>query len=85
MKPCSPILVDCMWGNWTETKCSTTCGDTFKTKNRTIVQTAAFGGRPCKGESLTTQKCLYKPCPGNYTYTAMPYLDFSASKNNLVP
>lgn len=66
-------LVDCMWGNWTETKCNATCGDAFKTKTRNIVQMAVFGGLPCKGESLVTEKCQLKPCPGIYT---IPYLNF---------
>ena len=66
-----------MWGNWAETKCNATCGDAFKTKTRKIVQMEAFGGLPCKGESLTTEKCQIKPCPGNYT---IPYLNFSASE-----
>ena len=72
-----------MWGNWTETinaetgqKCNATCGDAYKTKTRKIVQTAAFGGLPCKGESLITEKCQLKPCPGNYTFSAIPYRYF---------
>ena len=61
---CRLFLVDCQWGNWTETKCNATCGNAFKTNTRTILQKSAYGGQECSGDSTTIEDCLLKPCPG---------------------
>ena len=57
-------LVDCEWGPWLETECNKSCGDAFKTRSRKIKQKSAYGGLPCTGDSVMTEKCQLKPCPG---------------------
>ena len=57
------LLVDCEWGEWTESKAIATCGETFKMKTRKIVKKAAYGGKQCEGLSVETEKVQLRPCP----------------------
>ena len=50
-QPCStqPCPVDCLWALWTPwSSCSKTCGPSFRTRRREIVEEAAWGGEPCR-------------------------------------
>ena len=58
------FLVDCQWGNWTETKCDATCGKAFRTQKRKILRKSAYGGQECTGDFTITTDCELKPCPG---------------------
>ena len=56
------LLVDCEWGEWTESKASATCGEAFKTKTRKIIQKAAYGGKQCEGSSFKKDNVQLAPC-----------------------
>ena len=60
-KACTPTICDpvnCI-GGWTETPCSTTCGDGTKTKNYVITQAAQCGGAQCAVANGTVQSNIY--------------------------
>ena len=59
------VLVNCQWGKWTATKCSSTCGNSFRTISRKVLTKPAYGGLPCSGNSTITEKCDVASCPGS--------------------
>ena len=59
------ILVDCEWdrfGPWTE--CSTSCGEGFQRRIRTVKQRQRNGGEPCRGSDTQSRNCNKGPCSG---------------------
>ena len=42
------------------------CGTGLKTKERSIVEQATNGGKPCEGHSIETELCKLKDCFGMY-------------------
>ena len=49
--------IDCEWGSWGEyTKCSNSCGRGKKTRTRTVVKAARYGGK-CSGKRTETAMC----------------------------
>ncbi|WAR31220.1 HMCN1-like protein, partial [Mya arenaria] len=56
-------------GNWAEwsswSACSITCGNFSQSRTRTCTNPSPSpDGRPCLGESVQHQLCIFKPCPG---------------------
>ena len=65
-KETKPKPVDCEWSPitiWTE--CSKTCGWGIKTSERTISRHVSNGGKECSGDTIQTEKCKLRDCPGN--------------------
>ena len=58
------IVVDCLWGEWKISECSTTCGDGERTKTRNKTVDADHGGEECSGFSNGTERCNVVECPG---------------------
>ena len=57
--------VDCEWdrfGAWTE--CSTTCGEGFQRRRRTVKQRQRNGGKPCRGSETQSRNCNKGACSG---------------------
>ena len=64
-KETKPDPVDCEWSPitvWSE--CSKTCGWGIKTSERTISRHALNGGKECSGDTIQTEKCKLRDCPG---------------------
>ena len=59
-------LVDCEWGEWKSTGCSTTCSDGTEIFGREILQEEMFGGEPCAGNFTRIEDCNLGDCPGTY-------------------
>ena len=59
------IEVDCVWGQWESSSCSTTCGNGTKHLMRSIIRNALNGGENCSGPAYQTAACNYAECPGN--------------------
>jgi len=60
--------VDCQWSDWQEwDSCTKSCGNGTTLRNRTILQKAAHGGKPCSdGDGPTMLKaCNPHACPVN--------------------
>ncbi len=58
-----PCPIDCVlsdWGPWSE--CSATCGGGTRTRTRTVLVPAQYGGAPC-GALSETENCNTQPCP----------------------
>ena len=59
------IVVDCVWGDWVEGDCSTTCGAGQQNMTRVKLVEEAHGGA-CNGELINVTSCLVVECPGKY-------------------
>ena len=59
------IIVDCVWSDWVEGDCSTTCGAGQQNYTRTKLIEETNGGN-CTGESTENLSCLVLQCPGKY-------------------
>eukprot|EP00111_Clytia_hemisphaerica_P024940 TCONS_00073484-protein len=64
--------VDGQWGSWSLfTKCNTTCGKAFKTRQRSCDQPKPlYGGKMCQGPSVEVQECHLGGCPRDGGYTS---------------
>ena len=60
------FLVDCEWGEWESTGCSTTCSDGIEIFGREKIQEEMFGGDSCAGNFTRTEVCNQGDCPGTY-------------------
>ena len=60
------IVVDCVWGDWVEGDCSTTCGRGQQNKTRVKLLEEAHGGA-CDGNFTNVTSCLVVECPGKYS------------------
>ena len=59
------IVINGNWGPWYDTtKCSKTCGNGVKTRQRKCNNPAPNGGTPCHGPSVQTIKCNLGICLG---------------------
>ena len=58
-------LVDCLWGPWKSSSCSTSCGNGTKELTRTIIRNSTNGGKACDGFDKELVNCDYLECPGN--------------------
>ena len=58
------ILVDCLWGPWKTSQCSTSCGNGTKILTRSIFRNETNGGKPCSGTTEKVVACDYERCPG---------------------
>ena len=59
------LLVDCKWGEWSESSsCTKSCGGGKQTWQREVVQLSKFGGAQCKGSDNEMRDCNESPCPG---------------------
>ena len=59
-------LVDCVWGPWIPSPCSTSCGNGTQTLTRSMIRNATYGGKPCDGLTEKIIKCDQKECPGKF-------------------
>ena len=59
------IIVDCVWSDWVEGDCSTTCGAGQQNNTRAKLIEETNGGN-CTGESTEVLSCVFRPCPGTY-------------------
>ena len=59
----SSISVDCVWGDWIEGDCSTTCGTGEQTDTRVKLIEEANGGT-CVGDSSNVSNCTLEQCRG---------------------
>ena len=59
------ISVDCIWEDWVEGECSTTCGPGVQNNTRIKLIEEAFGGT-CIGEYNNVTDCELEPCLGMY-------------------
>lgn len=60
--------VDGQWADWMAwTSCSSTCGDSVRTRARTCTNPApSQGGQDCAGSSQESHSCHMAPCSGKY-------------------
>ena len=59
------ILVDGVFGEWTEwSDCTKMCGGGDMYRNRTCIG-PWFGGQPCDGQRNQNSTCNEHDCPGN--------------------
>ena len=57
--------VDCQWSEWSESKCTATCGVfAIKKKTRIKAHNASNGGIDCVGDYSEIVLCGYQKCPG---------------------
>ena len=56
------VAIDCEWGSWRITDCSSTCGIGTRTKKRTVAIKETHGGK-CIGKSRINEPCKIKNCP----------------------
>ena len=57
--------VNCVLNQWTKwSECTTTCGTGSKTRYRSIVLKASYGGKNCSGVTEMTISCRERPCAG---------------------
>ena len=75
---CFPVhtissLVDGNWSDWDDwSDCPVTCGGSEQTRTRTCTNPpAAFGGKPCPGDSEETRICNDKPCPSMFRFNCL--------------
>ena len=61
--PCNeaPCPIDCIVGEWSYGSCSVTCGTGSRTRSRTAIRAARFGGKSCP-EVHTSYDCNAGPC-----------------------
>ena len=57
------LIVDCVWSDWQNGKCSVTCGGGTRTNNRSKLVVEKNGG-VCVGESTKQENCNEMKCPG---------------------
>ena len=54
---------NCAWGEYTEwSTCSKSCGGGQKTRSRSEVKEARYGGTPCEGPSIEEKPCNTETC-----------------------
>jgi len=58
----APCPVNCVWGEWKEGKCSTTCGIGHRIETREKTQIEKNGGI-CVGNSQQEFRCTHRDCP----------------------
>ena len=61
----SVLAVHCVWDEWIEGPCSTTCGAGTRTNSRSKVVVQSNGGT-CTGSSTEVVMCEDQPCPSMY-------------------
>ena len=57
--------VNCEWGEWFYSQCSTTCGPGLTTRSRSKIVTEQYGGT-CSGNSTERVYCNAKWCPSKF-------------------
>ena len=57
--------MDCVWGDWVEGDCSTTCGTGQQNMIRVKLVEEAHGGA-CDGDFINVTSCIVVECPGKY-------------------
>ena len=65
------FLVDCIWGEWKEGKCSKSCGGGSRTDERSKESPEKNGGT-CEGESTRTVRCNEQNCLTSNTKKYLP-------------
>ena len=60
------IVANCVWGPWSEGKCSVTCGTGKRLCTRTKRVKEKCGGKKCNGSSTMYASCKKKCCPGKF-------------------
>ncbi|KAI3355049.1 hypothetical protein L3Q82_017927, partial [Scortum barcoo] len=62
----APCALDCGWSSWTQwSACSRTCDVGVRRRYRSGSNPApAFGGRPCRGDTVGIDTCSIEPCFG---------------------
>ncbi|CAE7263303.1 SSPO [Symbiodinium pilosum] len=59
-----PCPFACQWGDWTDWECSASCGQGSKSRRRSVLVPAEYGGAECAGSSAETGNCvLQEHCP----------------------
>eukprot|EP01127_Copromyxa_protea_P014526 TRINITY_DN4066_c0_g1_i1.p1 TRINITY_DN4066_c0_g1~~TRINITY_DN4066_c0_g1_i1.p1 ORF type:complete len:1449 (-),score=281.84 TRINITY_DN4066_c0_g1_i1:32-4378(-) len=61
--------VDCVWGEWSDWVCSTTCGEGIKKQTRKPSVVADFGGVECAGPISQVSSCKNEECPSGCSWS----------------
>eukprot|EP00933_Yihiella_yeosuensis_P057696 TRINITY_DN5769_c1_g2_i1.p1 TRINITY_DN5769_c1_g2~~TRINITY_DN5769_c1_g2_i1.p1 ORF type:complete len:1326 (+),score=179.83 TRINITY_DN5769_c1_g2_i1:153-4130(+) len=58
--------VNCVWGEWGNwSRCTKTCESGSTHRERVKITIEAYGGTPCRGDSLDQKMCNTQECPRN--------------------
>ena len=57
-------VVHCQWSNWSNGRCTKSCGGGIRNKTRTEKVLAANGGNRCDGPRLVEERCNTENCEG---------------------
>ena len=74
--------VDCVWGEWQNASCSTSCGFGMMLRTRNKTTEAAFGGNECEGANSVNITCNTIECPGNSLFQIVAQLVRYVSLNS---
>lgn len=67
--------VDGAWGEWTDGRCSHSCGGGTRLRERSCVNPKPmFGGNHCPGSSIEKDTCNTKPCKGKPSIARYDFL-----------